>query len=128
MLPLSKENIKKFDLINEYIKIYKIILLKIINTDSKINTIYIDDFEIFCNKLNNTKNDLDNLNIFESLITILDNKINNIDKFLKIILFMTKKINKKIDFIKKYKDKLCTEDFDLYIEEDVEKFINWLTN
>ena len=126
MLPPTKENIKKFDLINEYIKIYKIILLKIINTDSKINTSYIDNFEIFCIKLNNTKIDLDNLNILESLITILNNKINTIDNFLKIILFITKKINKKIDFIKKIKDKSCQEDFDLYIENDSEKFIYWL--
>jgi hypothetical protein len=130
MLPLSKENTKKFDLINEYIKIYKIILLKIINTDSKINTDYIDNFEIFSSKLNNIKIDLDNLNIFESFITILDNKINNLDIFLKIILFITKKINKKIDFIKKMKDKIYQEDFDLQIEteEEVEKFTSWLTS
>ena len=136
MLPPTKENVKKFDLINEYIKIYKIILLKIINTDSKkntdskINTNYIDNFEIFCNKLNNTKFDLDNLSIFESLITILDNKINKVDIFLKIILFITKKINKKIDFIKKMKDKICQEDFDLQIEseEEVENFLSWLSS
>jgi len=130
MLPPTKENIKKFDLINEYIKIYKIILLKIINTDSKINTSYIDNFEIFCIKLNNTKIDLDNLNILESLITILNNKINNIDNFLKIILFITKKINKKIDFIKKIKDKICQEEFDLNVETEVEVdiFISWISN
>jgi hypothetical protein len=130
MLPPTKENIKKFDLINEYIKIYKIILLKIINTDSKINTNYIDNFEIVCVKLNNTKIDLDNLNILESLITILNNKINNIDNFLKIILFITKKINKKIDFIKKIKDKICQEEFDLNVETEVEVdiFISWISN
>lgn len=129
MLPLPKENIKKFDLINEYIKIFKIILLKIINTDSKINTDYIvDNFEIFCNKLNNIKIELDNLNIFESLITILDNKIDDIDVFFKIIYVITKKMNKKIDFIKKIKDKICTEDFDLYIEAEDETLITWLTN
>ena len=124
----TKENIQKFDLINEYIKIYKIILLKIINTETKINTNYIDNFKIFCIKLNNIKIDIDNLNILGSLITILDNKIDNTDIFFKIILFITKKINKKLDFIKKFKDKSCQEDFDLYIEDDVEKFITWLTN
>lgn len=130
MLQSTKENVKKFDLINEYIKIYKIILLKIINTDSKLNTTYIDNFEFFCNKLNNAKIDQDNLNIFGSLISILDNKINKVDIFLKIILFITKKINKKIDFIKKFKDKICQEDFDLQIEteEEVENFIYWLSS
>jgi len=128
MLPPTKENIQKFDLINKYIKIFKIILLKITNTETKINSNYIDNFEIFCIKLNNTKIDLDNLNIFESLITVLDNKINNIDNFLKIILFITKKINKKIDLIKKIKDKIYLEDFGLYIEDDIEKFTIWLIN
>ena len=128
MLPLSKENTTKFDLINEYIKIYKIILLKIINTEPKINPIYVNNFEIVCIKLNNTKIDLDNLTILAAFITILDNKINNTDFFLKIILFITKKINKKIDFIKKIKDKSCQEDFDLYVENDSEKFISWLTS
>ena len=78
--------------------------------------------------MNNTKIDLDNLNIFESLITVLDNKINNTNNFLKIILFITKKINKKIDFIKKIKDKIQLEEFELYIQDDIEKFTNWLTN
>jgi hypothetical protein len=136
MLPLSKENVKKFDLINEYIKIYKIILLKIINidtkinTNSKINTNYIDNFEICCIKLNNSKIDLISLTIFESIITILDNKIHNTDNFLKIILFITKKTNKKIDFIKKIKDKICQEDFDLQIETEaeVENFISFLSS
>jgi hypothetical protein len=128
MLPPTKENKQKFDLINKYIKILKIILLKITNTESKIDPNYIDNFEIFSVKIINTKIDLDNLNILESLITVLDNKINNIDKFFKIILFITKKINKKIDFIKKIKDKIHLEEFDLYIEDDVEKFTTWLTN
>ena len=128
MLPPTKENTQKFDFINKYIKIFKIILLKIINTEAKIDSKHIDSFEIFCVKLNNTKIDLDNLNILDSLITILDNKINNTNKFFKIILFITKKINKKIDFIKKIKDKIYLEEFDLYIKDEDEKFINWLIN
>ena len=130
MLPPTKENIKKFDLINEYIKIHKILLLKIISIDSKINAINIADFEICCNKLNNLKIDLISLNILESIITILDNKINNIDNFLKIILFITKKINKKIDFIKKINDKIYLEEFNLQIETEaeVETFISWLSS
>ena len=126
MLPLTKENEKKFDLINIYIKIYKILLLKIINTDSKINTINIDNFKNSCNKLNNTKIDIDNLYILESLVSILDNKINNIEKFFEIFLLYLKKINKKTDIIKKLKDKIYLEDFNLYIEESSDKFISWI--
>ena len=128
LLPPTKENKKKFDLINEYIKIYKIILLKITNTDSKVSISYIDIFEIFCNKLINIKIDIDNLYILDSFVDILDNKVNNIDKFFEIILFITKKINKKIDIIKIYKYKSYLEDFDLYIEESPDKFTTWLTN
>jgi len=128
MLPLTKENEKKFDLINEYIKIYKILLLKIINTDSKINKSYIVNFRICCNKLNNTKIDADNLYILESFVAILDNKINNTSDFFETLLLYLKKINKKTDIIKKSKEKSYLEDFNLYIEESSDKFIAWLTN
>ena len=127
-LPLIKENEKKFDLINEYVKIYKILLLKIINTDSKINKSYIDDFRICCNKLNNTKIDIDNLYILESFVVILDNKINNTEVFFETLLLYLKKVNKKTDIIKKSKEKSYLEDFNLYIEESSDKFIGWLTN
>ena len=127
ILPLTKENAKKFDLINEYIKIYKILLLKIINIDLKINTININNFEICCNKLNNIKIDIDNLHILESLIVILDNKINNTEKFFETFLLYLKKINKKTDIIKNSKEKTYLEDFNLYIQESSDKFIAWLT-
>ena len=127
-LPLTKENSKKFDLINEYIKIHKILLLKIISIDSKINAINIADFEICCNKLNNIKIEIDNLYVLESLISILDNKINDIDKFCETFLLYLKKINKKTDIIKKSKEKTYSDDFNLYIEESTDKFIAWLAN
>jgi hypothetical protein len=128
MLPLTKENMTKFDLINEYIKIYKIILLKIINAEPKINTIYINNFEIFSTKLVSIKIDIDNLNILESLISVLDNKINNIEKFFEYFLLYLKKINKKLDLIKKSKEKFYLDELDLYINESSDKFIAWLTN
>jgi len=128
ILPLTKENTKKFDLINEYIKIYKILLLKIISIDSKINAINTDNFEICCNKLNNTKIEIDNLCVLETIINVFADKINNIDNFFEIFLLYLKKINKKTDIIKKTKDKIYLEDFNLYIEESSDKFIAWLIN
>ena len=128
MSQLTKDNAKKFDLINEYIKIYKILLLKLITDDSKINTTNIGNFGICCNKLNNVKIEIDNLCILESFIVILDNKINNIDKFFETFLLYLKKINKKQDFIKKSKEKTYLEDFNLYIEDSTDKFIDWLIN
>jgi hypothetical protein len=130
ILPLTKENITKFDLINQYIKINKILLLKIINIDSKknITDIHVDNFKSCCIKLNNLKIDIDNLYILESMIVIFDNKINDIEKFIETIILYLKKVNKKTDIIQKSKEKIYLEDFNLYIEESCDKFISWLTN
>ena len=128
MLNLTKENEEKFDLINMYIKIYKILLLKIINVETKINIINTNDFEKCCNKLNNTKFSIENLYLLERLIIILDNKINDVEKFYEIFLLYLKKTNKKTEIIRKSIDKTYLDDFDLYFEETSDKFINWLTN
>ena len=122
----SNEIIKKFDLINEYIKIYKIILFKIINYDLKVSLERINIFDFFCNKLNNLKIDnIENIHNLELIINIFDKKINNIDTFFEIILLYLNKINKKIDKINKNKEKLYSDDFELYIKEPSNKFIAW---
>jgi hypothetical protein len=128
MLQLTKENESKFDLINEYIKIYKILLLKIINIDSQINIININNFKNCCNKFNNIKFDIENLHSLEILTVILDSKINNIEKFFEIFLLYLKKINKKTSIIKKSIEKTYLDDFDVYFEETSDKFISWLIN
>jgi len=130
ILPSTKENMVKFDLINEYIKIHKILLLKIINIDSKIKITdnSLDILKTCCSKLNNIKVDIDNLYILESVIVILDNKINNIDIFFEIVISYLKKVNKKPDIIKKSRNKIDSEDLNLYIEDSSDKFILWLTN
>ena len=128
ILSLTKDNVKKFDLINEYIKIHKILLLKIISIESKINAININNFENCCNKLNNIKVDIDNLYILEYVIIVLDNKITNIEKFFETTLLYLKKVNKNQDIIKITKEKTYLDDFNFYIEESTDKFIIWLTN
>lgn len=128
MLNLTKENEEKFDLINMYIKIYKILLLKIINVETKTNSINTNNFEKCCNKLNNIKLHIENLHLLEKLVIILDSKINDIEKFFEIFLLYLKKINKKTEMIKKSIDKTYLDDFELYVEETPEKFIQWLTN
>jgi hypothetical protein len=130
MLKPSKEIIERFDLINAYLKIYKIVLLKIINDDSQFNLEKIRNFELFYNKLNNLKIEIDNLTILESIITIFNNKINKLDVFFEIVLLYLSKINKKIDKINKYKDKIYLEEFDSHIEEEdaVDNFVTWFIN
>lgn len=127
ILKLTKENEEKLDLINIYIKIYKILLLKIINNDSEINITYINNFRICCNKLNNIKLNIENVTILETITSILDNKINKTDIFFDIFLLYLKKINKKTNIIKRTLEKTYLEDFNLLIEETPDKFITWLT-
>jgi len=88
----------------------------------------LDNFKTCCNKLNNVKIDIDNLYILGLVIVILDNKINNIGIFFEIVISYLKKVNKKTDIIKKSKEKIDSEDFNLYIEGSSDKFIFWLTN
>lgn len=128
MLKLTKENEEKFDLINMYIKIYKILLLKIIVIESKTNTINTDSFEKCCNKLNNTKFSIEILHSLETLLIILDNKINDTEQFFDFFLLYLKKINKKPDIIKKSIEKTYLDDFEIYVAETTDKFIYWLTN
>jgi len=132
--------IDKFNLIHKNIKIFNIIILKILSNENLFlqnntteNTINIQKIQKVCNKLNKLKIDIENLCAFELFIDILDNKVNNadkfmIDKFMEIILLYLKKINRNINIIKKTNDKIYLEDFDIYLQESPDKFINWITN
>ena len=64
--------------------------------------------------------------ILELFTNILDNKIMNIEKFMEIILLYLKKIQKNTTMIKITKEKLYLDDFDLYLQELPDKFINWV--
>ena len=50
----------------------------------------------------------------------------NIEKFMEIILLYLKKIQKNTTMIKITKEKLYLDDFDLYLQELPDKFINWV--
>jgi hypothetical protein len=125
----DKNTTDKLDLINIHLKIYNIILLKILNDDifiSNYDKEYIKQIGKILNKLNNSNLDINNLIILESFISILDNKIINIEKFMEIILSYFKKIQKNIHIVKITKEKFYLDEFDLYLQEIPDKFINWV--
>jgi hypothetical protein len=128
----TKETHQKFELINEYIKIYKIVLFKILKNDyvkeeADEKSENLNKFNKLCNKLNNLKISVSELNVLELFIDILDSKINNIEVFFEIIMLYIKKINKNIHVIKKHKEKFYTSEFELYLMDSTpEKFVSWL--
>jgi hypothetical protein len=143
----TKEISDKFDLINNYIKFYNIILLKIINSESFLSLYdkeYIKKIGKICNKINSLRFDKNNLDVLGLFINTIDDKTVSIDKFIEIILLYLKKIQKNINvtnvtnvtnatntanatkIIQKIKEKIYVEEFDTYLQESTEKFVNWV--
>jgi hypothetical protein len=70
-------------------------------------------------------NELKNLNL---LIEILDTKIEDENIFLEILINYLKKINKNTNLILKINEKMKNEDLNIYVDENVDKLVNWLIN
>jgi hypothetical protein len=125
----NKNTSDKLNLINKHFQIYNIILLKILNDDDFISNYdkeYIKQIGKVLTKFNSLNIDIENLYTLELFTNILDNKIMNIEKFMEIILLYLKKIQKNTTMIKITKEKLYLDDFDLYLQEIPDKFINWV--
>jgi len=136
----SKETINKIDLLNVYIEIYKLLASKLVNPiknydennsteikkDNKSNLIINDSLIKINSKMkvfSFNLNELKNLNL---LIEILDTKIEDENRFLEILVNYLKKINKNINLILKINEKIKNEDLNIYIDENVDKLVNWL--
>jgi len=138
----SKETINKIDLLNVYIEIYKFLASKLVNPiknydennsteikkDNKGNLIINDNLIKINSKLRVftfNLNELKNLNL---LIEILDTKIEDENIFLEILINYLKKINKNTNLILKINEKMKNEDLNIYVDENVDKLVNWLIN
>jgi len=138
----SKETINKIDLLNVYIEIYKLLASKLVNPiknydennsteikkDNKGNLIINDNLIKINSKLRVftfNLNELKNLNL---LIEILDTKIEDENIFLEILINYLKKINKNTNLILKINEKMKNEDLNIYVDENVDKLVNWLIN
>ena len=120
----------KLDTINNYIHLYKTIIIKLINnygnnieTNNKnINSLY----SIF--KKINIINNNDFILSLSKLIEIIYCKIEDFNRFHEISNLIIKKTIKKPELFKICIDKSLTDEFDEMLDESPDKFVNWLIN
>lgn len=122
----SNNTSHKFKIINIYVEIYKSLNQKLIelNTDEQLN-VNNDLFKIY-SKLKVLILNIDELKNINLLINVLDNKIQDKNQFIDILVLYLKKINKNTCLILKINDKLKNENLDFYLNENLDKLINWL--
>jgi hypothetical protein len=128
----TKEVMDKFDGIQLNINIYKNIVNYLFTNENKIQEDVIDffiyRFEILCNKINSVILSNDETKIIDLFICNLNSKLLENEKYLDILDLFTKKIckTKAILSEKKIKQKILEEDFDLFLKQGHDKFINWI--
>lgn len=129
---VNESNIKKkFEMINKYIKIFRIIFSKLMNSPfftvlnkTKTNEL-IKMCQEFCKILVNKKYELNELNEILTYIDLFDSKIKDIHIFFQIGHLFFKKLPKNLLLLDKCKEKLMSNDFELKIENDLDNFMNW---
>lgn len=134
----SKQTSEKFDIINLYIEIYKLLAGKLEisytekekeNKETSNKSKSIDENIVKINsKLQMLELNIDELKNIYLLLDILDTKIQDENKFIEIILQYLKKIIKNNNLLLKIKDKIYHEELNIYLDDTVDKFINWLIN
>lgn len=100
----STEFNDKMDIINSYINLFQIYMLKIIQSDN-IDTSHVSNLSKLCEKIINLTNKSD-IFLLENIMHKLYSKIDNINKFFEINHLLTKKFLKnKENFINAEKNK-----------------------
>jgi len=128
----TKELVEKCNGIQLNINIYKKIVNYLLTNESNLQDDVIDffiyRFEILCNKINSVILSSDETKTIDLFISNLNAKIIDVEKYLDILDLFTKRIckTKLILSEKKIKQKILEEDFDLFLKQGHEKFINWL--
>jgi hypothetical protein len=130
----NEECENKYLKINIYVKIFKSILIKIIDCEidslllinEKEKTNFIDKFKKIYTKFNNFHLTEEQLSTFYAFIMILIAIVNNNKKFLDILLIYTKKLQSNITYLNKLNNKIYLEIFYLHLEETENKFVEWL--
>jgi hypothetical protein len=120
----------KIDIINDYIELYRIILLKLINNnnlDEKMDNEKIIIIQTIFKKIN-TLNNKSKIKLLNELIEKIYYEIENINCFLDICSMLTKKMTKNNDILNNCKQKILSESFKDIINEPTDKFINWITS
>ena len=122
---VSNETRVKLDIINNYIELYKTILLKLINTNTDENKIRIVG-NIY-NKLNNII-DKSKIKLLNDIIETFYHKINDDQYFFNVCELISKKLIKNPDLFDNCYDKFLFEEFDDKLLETPDKFITWFLN
>jgi hypothetical protein len=135
-----KKNIKqpstsaqqKFEIINKYIEINKMVLYEMIMNSTTSLGETVDLFIKLSNKLNIPQIGLIDLNIcllfIESTFSAFKNNETNslMLPYINIIILYLKKVSKNLQLIKKSRGKFYDEEFNIQLENDGDKFIFWL--
>jgi hypothetical protein len=124
---LTIDTREKINIINSYVNLYKIYINKIIDSNVKNTTRYIELFQKITKSLNNLNNK-DTIILLEKLVVKLSGKIIDIDYFFHINQEIVKKCIKTPNILSKYDAKILDNDFDTKVNDTIEKFTLWFTN
>ena len=124
---ITNDFIDKLDTISNYIKLYQIYLLKIIQTDK----IEVDNLEYLIKiteKIYKKPYFLSSpkIIILEKINEKMYNTISDIDKFFEINYLILKNTLKTPEIFEKLEKKINLEEFDEKINNPSNKFVNWL--
>ena len=127
---LTVDTREKINIINSYIHVYKIYIHKIIDSNIKNTTSYIDLFQKITKSLNklNNLNNKNTITLLEKLVVKLSGKIIDIDYFFHINQEIIKKCIKTPNILSKYDEKILDNYFDSKLNDTIEKFTLWFTN
>ena len=115
---------EKIDIIDIYIKLYKMYLYKIIHSYNTSNN-KINNLKNTINKLNDLKNKEKIIN-FYNIIESLYDKIENAIDFFEINEFIIETFLKNQTILKNIKNKINSDDFDKIILKDKNNLCKWL--
>jgi hypothetical protein len=127
--PCSNETSDDFNVISQNVELYKLIMMKIIEGQSRVQgqDYKLEQFEDIIVKL--MKIDDTTTKKISNIIDILYNKIQNTDKFLEIVLLLIKKVIKKSVNLIKIENNIMNEEFELKLNEiSSPKFVEWLAS
>ena len=118
----------KLDIINSYVDLYKTLLLKLINNDF-LNNEKLIIIENIYNKLNNLTNK-SKIKFLNDVIEKLYYHIKDDKYFLNSCEFLVKKFCKNQELLSydKCLNKFLSEELNDKLDENFDKFINWLIN
>lgn len=131
--PTNIDENDKYKIFDKYVKIYKSISSKMINDEDFLlnenKNQYLSELDHLNQKINLqnfNEEELDDVLLFIQKLVNCDDDNNNIkiENFVQILLLLLKKIKKKPIL----KEKLYSDNFEIYLKESSSKLIEWITN